>query len=64
MTFTRQYTIWCDDGRYCTGEHLQLDVDTKEQARKAARAQGWRTSPDQCPQCQHRRRASGKGCCE
>jgi hypothetical protein len=58
---TRQYTIWCDDRRYCGGAHLMVDTSTIRNARRAARAQGWRTVhgvADQCPCCYHRRRAA------
>jgi len=59
---TRQYTIWCDDRRYCNGEHLQVDTNTISNARRLARAQGWRTvcnAADQCPACFHQKRKLG-----
>jgi len=59
---TRQYTIWCDDRRYCNGEHLQVDTNTIRNARRLARAQGWRTvynAADQCPACFHQKRNLG-----
>lgn len=57
---TRQYTIWCDDKRYCPGgNHLLVDTNNIKNARRMARHEDWRTSPsgpDQCPVCWRRER--------
>lgn len=59
MSVTREYTVWCDDRRYCNGEHLQIATNTMKDARKYARAAGWYCRygvADQCPACYHQRR--------
>lgn len=54
MSFTRETTIWCDwesDDQFCT-RFFQEPTPHADEARKAARQQGWvrRDGSDYCPE--------------